>query len=186
VSAGSPSVLDERTPLRSEGLRAPAPAGAQRQLGLDMERQSQTEWCWAAVSASLALFYDPRSAWTQCALANAELDQPGCCQDGGSQACNTPRPLVPPLQRVGHLAQSFAGSQDMTAIAAQIEAGRPIGLCISWSGGGGHFVVIDGYDEGAGLVDVTDPLYGHSYVALAAFPARYQGGGTWSWTYLTE
>ena len=74
----------------------------------------------------------------------------------------------------------------LDAIAEQIDAGRPIGLCIDWTAGGGHFVVVDGYDLETGQIDVKDPLFGPSVVEDASFPASYQGGGTWSWTYLTR
>jgi papain like cysteine protease AvrRpt2 len=181
------SVLDDRTPLAGAVPAAPptAPAaGPQRELGLAMQHQERTEWCWATVSVSVAHFYDAASPWTQCSMVNAQLERTDCCRDGA--ACNQPQQLTPALERVGHLAQDFGGSLTIEAIAAQIDAGKPVGLCIDWTGGGGHVVVIDGYDEAAGMVDVKDPLFGASYLALASFPVHYQGGGAWGWTYLTR
>jgi papain like cysteine protease AvrRpt2 len=187
VSAAAPgSVLDDRTPLAGAAPAAPpqaAPAG-EHELGLAMQPQRETEWCWAAVSVSIAGFFDPDAAWTQCTLVGAQLERTDCCQDAG--ACNTPQQLTPALARVGHLDKDFGGGLDLQAIAAQVDAGKLVALCIDWSGGGGHFVVIDGYDPSAGMVDVKDPLFGTSYLALSAFPAHYQGGGTWGWTYLTR
>lgn len=184
------SVLDDRRPLAGASAppgapTAPATAG-ERQLGLAMQRQDQSEWCWATVSVSVAAFFEPGSPWTQCTLVGAQLERTDCCAGGASEACNVPQQLTPGLARVGHLAEDFGGSLDLAAIAAQVEAGRPVALCIDWSGGGGHFVVIDGYDQAGGLVDVKDPLFGTSYLPLAGFPARYQGGGSWGWTYLTR
>ena len=50
-------------------------------LALDFTMQLQTEgnWCWAATATSVAHFYRASSAWTQCLVANAELEQTDCC-----------------------------------------------------------------------------------------------------------
>jgi hypothetical protein len=45
---------------------------AWHRLDFTMQHQQQTNWCWAAVSTSVALFYDPVSTWTQCAVASAK------------------------------------------------------------------------------------------------------------------
>lgn len=182
------SILDERTKVSDLPAEAPAatPAeGTSAELGLVMQRQLQSEWCWAALSTSVALFYDAGSPWTQCTVANAGLDQTTCCQDGGTAACNQPNYLEKALALVGHLQSDFGGALAFGAIREQIDGGRPIGLCIDWTGGGGHFVAVDGYDVNGEILDVQDSLFGPSHVALASFPSSYQGGGTWSWTYLT-
>ena len=44
-------------------------------LDFSMHHQQQTNWCWAAVSTSVALFFNPSSGWTQCAVANGELQE---------------------------------------------------------------------------------------------------------------
>ena len=188
MSVVGPSLLGTRqplgpTPVGPEG--APA-QGTTRDLNLVMQHSGQTEWCWAAVSTSVALFYSAKSAWTQCTLVNQGLAQQACCTEGTSVACNQPFKLSSALDIVEHLASDFGGPLTFAAIAAQIDGGFPVGVCIDWTGGGGHFVTIDGYDPNGEMIDVEDPLFGHSHVPLASFPARYQGGGTWAWTYLTR
>jgi hypothetical protein len=175
------SVLDARVPLAESAQRE----GTPHVLPFTMQRQAQSEWCWAANSVSIAAFYDPKSPWTQCALVCDQLGQKDCCTDGSSAACNQAYYLSNALERVGHAGRNFADRPPLPAIAAEIDGGRPLGLCIDWTGGGGHFVTVDGCDEGAGMIDVQDSLFGHSYVPDETFPAQYQGGGTWSWTYLT-
>ena len=179
------SVLDSRTPV-ADGPTTQAASEQLRELGLEMQSQQQSEWCWAAVSTSVALFYDAAAPWTQCSVANTGLGQTTCCKDGGSSACNQPYYLSNGLEIVGHSGPNFGQRPALDAIAEQIDAGRPIGLCIDWTAGGGHFVVVDGYDLETGQIDVKDPLFGPSVVEDASFPASYQGGGTWSWTYLTR
>lgn len=180
------SVLDQRVPVVEEGEPGPLkPSIPARTLAFDMQKQRQSEWCWAAVSTSVSLFYDPESGWTQCSVVNAGLKETTCCKDGGSDTCNQPWQLELALGLVGHLNRDFGERLPMEAIAQEIDRTRPIGLCIDWTGGGGHFVVVDGYDRKAGKIDIKDPLFGHSVVAYDSFPGSYQGGGTWSWTYLT-
>ncbi len=176
------SILARRLPLGG----ATEKDTKSRNLGLEMQQQQETEWCWAGVSTSVALFYEPESGYTQCAVVNAQLKQTTCCQDGASEACNQPWQLELALDYVGHLDRDFSERPTLPHIAEQVDAGKPVGLCINWTGGGGHFVVIDGYDETNGLIDVEDPWFGHSVVSYDSFPASYQGGGVWGWTYLTQ
>ena len=37
-----------------------------------------------------------------------------------------------------------------------------------------------------GYIDVRDPIYGSSDIALATFSGSYQGTGSWTHTYYTE
>ena len=185
MSDPGPSVLALRQRLATLTEEPAAPASG-CDLRLVMQPSGETEWCWAAVSTSVALFYSATSSWTQCAIVNRALRQSTCCTDGCSEECNQPFQLTPALEMVQHLGHDFGDRLTLPAIAVEIDAGRPIGVCIDWTGGGGHFVTIDGYDPNGAMIDVEDPLFGHSQVPLASFPARYQGGGTWAWTYLTR
>jgi hypothetical protein len=71
-------------------------------LKLTMQLQHQSNWCWAAVSTSVAHFYDPSSSWTQCEVANAQLGRTDCCGTSGSGACNVYGYLDKGLQEIGH------------------------------------------------------------------------------------
>lgn len=186
------SLLDQHEPLEPtppptlpQPSQPPAPS-EEISLGLRMQQQLEDEWCWAAVSTSLALFFQPSSPWTQCEVVNAELGQTTCCQDGGSSLCNQPWDLTKALQLVRHWLDDFEEEPSVSGIAEQLTMRRPVCLCINWTGGGGHFVSVDGIDEKAGQLHIADPLFGPSYVAYDGFPASYQGGGIWGWTYLTK
>jgi hypothetical protein len=190
MSSPAPSILDVRHPLATPSVAAAPPAFAPAEAGhtleFTVERQCQSEWCWAAVSASVARFYQPASPWTQCTVVNTELGQKTCCTEGTTPTCNQPHVLESALALVKHLDRDFAGPLAFADIAGEIDAGRPIALCIDWTGGGGHFVTVAGYDPKGEMIEIEDPLFGTSDVPLASFPARYQGGGSWSWTYLTR
>src|SRR5262245_50136888 len=121
-----------------------------RRLSFAMQHQQQTQWCWAAVSTSVSLYYDPSSTWTQCTVVNAELGQTTCCNNGSSAACNQPWYLDLALTRTGNLTAVTGGTTTFAGIRSEIDAGRLLGVRIGWSGGGGHFVVLEGYKPDPG------------------------------------
>jgi len=160
---------------------------AKRHIPVEMEPQQEPNWCWAAVTCSVARFYDSTSPWKQCALANAELGQTTCCDDGGSDACNRPWVLDAPLTRVGHLQKAVANAVGFDAVVGEIDASRPLCARIAWSDGvSAHFVVLSGYSQDVQFVDVDDPANGPSTTTYTGFRDAYRGSGTWTHSYLTE
>ncbi|MFF5210525.1 papain-like cysteine protease family protein [Streptosporangium sp. NPDC000396] len=164
--------------------------GDQR-LNFAMQHQQQTQWCWSATSVSVAAFYDPATAWTQCSLVNAERGLNTCCGPAASDAnsCNQPWFVNTALTRVGHLRDVLAGALSLDQIRAELLATSPIGVRIGWAGGGGHAVVVKGrfHDaNGVEYVSVADPWAGDSDVPYDTFRNNYQGTGTWTHTYRTQ
>lgn len=158
-----------------------------QRLDFTMQPQQQTNWCWAAVATSVALFYDPSSTWTQCAVVNAELGRTDCCTHGSSAACNVPWYLDLALQRVGHFDSWSSGAMAFADVRTEIDDSRPLGVRVGWSGGGGHFLIIDGYlADATEQVAVEDPWYGASDLTHAALSTSYQGSGTWTHSYETQ
>jgi hypothetical protein len=156
-------------------------------LNLAMQSQQQSQWCWAAVATSVSLFYSPGSGWTQCSVVNAELGQTTCCQCGCTPACNQPWYLDLALTRTVNLASWAAGTVAYPVIRSQIAARRPLGARIGWSGGGGHFLVLDGYNSAGGqYLSIRDPFYGSSVYTYASFQSGYQTTGSWTHSYYTQ
>jgi hypothetical protein len=89
----------------------------------------------------------------------------------------------PPRQRHGQLNQ-------FTDVQAEIDNGRPLGVRIGWSGGGGHFNVLSCYTwrrrPSLHSVQVEDPWYGTSVWDYDAFRTAYQGSGSWTNSYKTQ
>ena len=54
------------------------------------------------------------------------------------------------------------GQAGFEQVRDEIDARRPVGARIGWSGGGGHFMVIYGYSfvGGTQYFDIDDPIYG--------------------------
>jgi hypothetical protein len=158
-----------------------------RQLTFNMQHQTQSNWCWAAASTSVSHYYWWFSHWTQCKVCNAELNRNDACNSPVPAACNVPWYLDRALTRTKNYV-SITGPVTFAQIRAEIDAGRPLGARVGWSGGGGHFVVIYGYATffGAQYIDIDDPIYGKSHLRLSDFSSNYQGSGTWTHTYFTK
>ena len=160
-----------------------------RYLGLAMQHQLETEWCWSATSVSIALYYDPTSSWTQCALVNQAFSLTDCCSNGSSSACNQPWYGNKALSITGNLSSVGSSSASLATVVYEINGGRPISVNIQWYGGGGHNPAIDGYDNcdpSSPTVDIQDPWYGPSTQDFNSFPASYNGGATWFASYFTQ
>ena len=154
-------------------------------LGFNMEAQQQTNWCWAAVSKSVAAYYDPATTWTQCAIADGEMGQTTCCTNGSSSACNQYGFLDTSLARVGHFDRRVNSAASFADMLGEMRAGRPVGARTQWSGGGAHFVCIIGTLAGE-MYAVDDPISGKSDVTDAAFRTMYLNSGSWTHTYYTR
>jgi len=161
-------------------------------LPFPMETQNSEEWCWAAVSVSVARFYDSMSPWSQCSLVNAELGLETCCSNENSEDCNQPWYLENGLDRVGHLSSKVEASLSFDDLIQEIDNNRPVGCWIAWPDGTGHFVVLNGYWKDFGVepateyVAVRDPKYGKADYPYLRFLTAYRKVGNWSLSYLTQ
>lgn len=154
-----------------------------------MQPQEQTLWCWDAATVSVAAYYDPATAWTQCSLANAELGRNDCCVPAGQVSpCNQGRWPDTALQRIRRLNQRLDNALTSAQIGAEMAKSSPVVVNIAWQGGGGHIAAVRGRSLFAGVehVSVADPWYGDSDVTYDAFVNRYQGNGTWTVSYKTQ
>ena len=121
-------------------------------------------------------------------MAGAALGQGGCCGDPVPDSCNQPwRYLDGALSIVGRLTGPVtAGPMLFPDIKTVIGAGSPVCIRIGWYGGGGHFVVISGFQEQPGIqtVNVDDPFYGSSVLDYNTFCTAYHNGqGAWTNSY---
>jgi hypothetical protein len=181
------SVFDSSVvPLKLKAVPIPLGAAPPSGGGLQftMQHQQQTQWCWAAVTSSVAAYYQ-NPGWSQCRVVNDRLGQTACCVSGASPTCNRPWYLDQALDRVGELGNYIASPLTLGQLRSEIDAGHPVGVRIGWSNGGGHFVAIGGY-SGAEIVDVQDPWFGQSSVDYFVFRTNYQGSGRWTHSYRTR
>ena len=176
-----PALLAPNTTVAPPGgkHRAVSPvAGKAASLGLAMEQQKQDNWCWAAVAVSVTKFVAGVGVGVdQCEQANDQLHRTSCCADPAS--CNLQMPLDP------QLFVRTTGAFPIEIVKQQIDGRRPVGVRITWSGGGTHFVCIDGYNVAGAVpvVSVRDPWYGDSTVPYSVLATSYQATGTWTDSY---
>jgi hypothetical protein len=159
-----------------------------KELAFVMQAQYQSNWCWAASATSVSHFYRHSSTWTQCRVANDELGRSDCCNSTVPSECNVPWYFNRALMRTDNFASIIVGQASFEQVRDEIDAGRPVGARIGWSGGGGHFVVIYGYNlvGSTEYLDIDDSIYGKSHLAVPDFSTNYQGSGTWTHTYFTK
>jgi len=160
------------------------------------QQQQQSNWCWAAVSSMISHYYNPASTWTQCAVATGTVNEwrqahnepsVNCCDqpEASSSDCNVTWGLLPPLQLVGNFGSETGGMETLSGVDGQLNAGCPVCLQVEWSGGGGHFLIIDGVDVNTQTVHVEDPAYGPGDYSYNTVVTDYQGSGKWADTFLT-
>ncbi|MGH7958723.1 MAG: papain-like cysteine protease family protein [Opitutaceae bacterium] len=152
---------------------------SRRAPGFTIQSQTQSNWCWAATSVSVSHFYWTGSSWTQCQVASDELGRTDCCNSPVPSPCNVPWFLDRALTRTNNFV-SITGQITFAQVQAEIDAGRPVGARVGWSGGGGHFMVIYGYRTvgTTRYFDIADPIYGNSSPTVATFSSSYQGAAS--------
>ena len=157
------------------------PASAQ-QIAVPHVTQQHSEWCWAA-DASAVLSYRGASS-TQCGIANWVNSIGYACTSAPfdwNDSANSPDTLTGTTGISGILwslgrrdSRYYDGAISFGLTVRSIDQGEPIVVLWTWPNGGGHFIVVDGYDkrnqalyfmnpwpgEGAGYGDYTWMLGG--------------------------
>lgn len=155
-------------------------------LRFTMQKQTQANWCWAATGASVAKYYNANSTWTQCLIANGQLNRSDCCGSGASGPCNVYGSLSDAFQRTGHLDHWASGTTTWSNIEAEMLRSRPLGIRVAWSGGGAHFICATGTEDNS-MVWVSDCGSGTtSLVTYNTLVNSYRGSGSWTTTYYSK
>ena len=133
------------------------------------------------------LLWRPHGAGAQPRMQSAGLPAHRPRRDG----------LARPTRR-GGANKWIEGPAPFALIQREIDAGRPVCVLIRWkNGGGGHFILIEGYSvspRGVAAVWVRNPLSPgsssrHPYDVIASNTEKggYQDGqGRWSYTFLVQ
>ncbi|MDG3008448.1 papain-like cysteine protease family protein [Paludisphaera mucosa] len=159
-----------------------------KDLSIEPKLQEQSEWCWAAC-LDMVLEANADFSKNQCDFANAAYELTGCCLAPSSSLCNQPIPVIQfrqEYERYGFAAQFYNGSISFNAVKLEVDADRPVQVGVSWTGGGGHAMLITGWDqEGTEqFVFVTNSLdRTKTRVRYSDFlTVSNQGTWNWSWT----
>lgn len=128
----------------------------------------------------------------QCSMANSafEHDDGRCCIDGGRADCDLPlkvRKISSEWDRYGKHAIFSDGTLTEADTIEALEQGSPVEIGILWNGGGGHAVLIVGYEieDGVSLFTVFDPLEG-TFIGGYDDVMTAFGSGAWTWSWVVE
>lgn len=154
-------------------------------LFFNMQPQVQNQWCWAATSASVSIFYNLSSTWTQCLVASGALGVSTCCKI--PSPCNKPWYLDRALTVTNNFINQY-GILTFQQVESELLSGRIVGARVGWFGGGGHFMIIYGCKSinGVNYYNIDDPIYGKSIITETAFQSVYQGAGSWTHSFTTK
>ncbi len=156
---------------------APVFAG-ERQINVPHVTQAHSEWCWAADSQAVLAYRGIPSR--QCAIENW-VDSIGyACRSAPfywNAPANSPNMIAGTtgisgiLWSLGRRNSRYVGAAlSYRAVGAAIDRGDPVVILWTWPGGGGHFVVIDGYDDGQ-----------HALYFMNPWPGEGPGYGDYDW-----
>lgn len=166
--------------LCSLALAAAPPLAAAhvKQLGIPHVTQAHSEWCWAA-DAKAVLSYRGISS-TQCGIDNWVNSIGYACQSapfGWNDPANSPNWLAGTTGISGILwslgrrnSRYYNVPLSYQATVSAIDRSAPVIILWTWPGGGGHFVVIDGYDDRQSALYFMNP-----------WPGEGPGYGDYSW-----
>jgi hypothetical protein len=163
-----------------------APAGS-HVLNIPQIFQEQTEWCWAACAQMVSVYYG-NAGLQQSDLANRLFGLSVCSLVPGSSLCNR-MALMSDICNVykglGRTSTFVPNAVPFGTLQQEINAGRPVQVGFSWSGGG-HLALVCGWDINSigPFLRVNDPQYGSGGVYYSNLVAAY-GLGSWQFTWLS-
>jgi len=163
--------------------------GRSKRLNFSMEDQIEDLWCWAAVSKSIATYFDPSSTWTQCSIADEAWERTDCCGVGANGPCNQRWFLDSALSIVDSFARKGSSPESFSNIQQEITAGRPVCLRSENLSGEGHFLCITGWrtdEEGTNDYYVHDSSHGPGWILESRLKDRYIGFGKWTHTFFVR
>ncbi|SDG49423.1 C39 family peptidase [Paraburkholderia phenazinium] len=152
---------------------------ASQQLNVPIVTQDHSEWCWAA-DANAVLTYRGVST-TQCSIVNWVSGIDYACGnsdfDWDDSSANAPNYMTGTTGISGILWS--LGRRDSTyydepaayqTVTSAIDQGNPVVILWQWPNGGGHFLVLDGYDDDGQMIYFMNP-----------WPGEGAGYGDYDW-----
>ena len=148
-----------------------AQASATGVLDVPLILQEASNWCWAASGEMIMTFFE--HPVSQCVQADSELGRRDCCPPPGVSDCDSTG--WPQFERFGFTSQQTEfQALSWDAVKAEIDAGRPVAFSWVWLGGGGHMMVLKGYQTvaEASFVFVNDPRTAELWITYQEYAAN--------------
>jgi Papain-like cysteine protease AvrRpt2 len=149
-------------------------------LNFRTQKQILDNWCWAAVTSSIAFYFNGNSRWLQSTLA-ARLINNVCASVNANNAqtappvCDVQMDIGRALTLTGNLAGDILRPLSFNEVVQQINAGFPLCCQIVFPGvQTSHFVILYGYQSTD--VVIGDPQAGIFSLNYQSFLTSYRNG----------
>jgi hypothetical protein len=164
-----------------------APSPTERPLDIPWFQQRKELWCWVACAQMVLRFFG--TFLKQCDIARRQLGKPCCDAFTPSycdQACNAEQ-ITQAFRRVGIDSEPDDKVASFFRIQDEVTGNnpRPVVAGVTWSGGGGHLVVISGARNVNNIryVRVHDPIYGPGDIRYSDLKDSYGPNDNGKWTH---
>jgi hypothetical protein len=141
-------------PAAGTGPAAVTPAYTYRTLNLTMQAQQASNWCWAASGNTVASYFG--YSYSQNQFCNLAFDR-----SVNSSCPNSQATLGNDQEAFWHIGIStgnyVSGYLSGNTVVDEIDHDRPIITRIQWQSGGGHMMVLYGYDVSRDWLYWGDP-----------------------------
>lgn len=156
----------------------------QKVLKVKERKQEQSQWCWAGVSQAVIEYF--KKLIVQCRIVNYAWGRNDCCENPSSSICNYWNYMYnckgsiedildhwkldcTPLAKALTWAQTKKQIKKKKLNLASKDTankkikGYPVIIRYGWYSGGGHFLVIRGFDTDGRKLHIMDPWFSCGY-----------------------
>jgi len=173
---------------------------AKKVLPVKEKFQEETQWCWAGVSQAVLKYYKKNKK--QGVIANFAWGRKDCNKKPVPANCNQPNYMYGTKGSIQGILNHWGVSCVSTAkhlafikVKKQINEhppkvvggpkvkGYPLIIRYGWWNGGGHFIIIRGYDTAGKKLHVVDPWFANGYgIFKYSYVKKKAGHHTWTHT----
>ncbi|HWC22111.1 MAG TPA: papain-like cysteine protease family protein [Flexivirga sp.] len=148
-------------------------------LYIDGQAQEQSNWCWAATGNSVAAYFGYDYSQNQfCDMAFGYSTNVTCPNDqatlGNDQQAFSTIGINP--------GRYISGTISYSTLVDQISNNEPVMTRIGWTSGGGHMMVLTGYDQSNSQVQYYDPWPSDSRFNVSTYD-WYRSNSQFTWTH---
>lgn len=161
------------------GFGITAASAASRTNGANIYIQEHSNWCWAAATRTIVRAETgDTSPPSQCQLVRWGKDSSTCPNVTGTFGANISRALL--MADVLDVGTVTSGTRTFSAVRNEIDAGRLVMIRWGWTSGGGHMLVLRGYNTSGSMINYVNPLESTYQVKSHA---ALSSGSNYTWTH---
>ncbi|MBB6109109.1 cellulose synthase subunit [Mucilaginibacter lappiensis] len=151
-----------------------------------IDRQLQSNWCWAAVTASLARFYQKDHFGDQAKLVSGIFNKEYCCNGKGCGTCNRPWYVGEALDHAGILQRAIPNPVSQEALMTELTCNRPVVVVIKWrQSATGHILVVSGFTHSRQFLTWDSRGQRMRLLSFNDLSKGYEGKSVWVNTFFT-